>query len=72
VEALGRSLMLFGALLLVVGLLLYAGPSVPLLGKLPGDLRIERPGFRFFFPLTTCLLLSAAISALLFLIAKLR
>jgi hypothetical protein len=72
VEALGRSLMLFGALLLVVGLLLYAGPSVPLLGKLPGDLRIERPGFRFFFPLTTCLLLSAAISGLLFLIARLR
>jgi hypothetical protein len=72
VQALGRSLMIFGALLLLVGLLLHAGPSIPFLGKLPGDIRIERPGFRFYFPLTTCLLLSAAISALLFLIAKLR
>jgi hypothetical protein len=71
-EALGRTLMIFGALLLVVGLLVYAGPSIPLLGKLPGDIRIERPGFRFTFPLTTCLLLSALVSGLLLLVSKLR
>jgi hypothetical protein len=71
-EALGRSLMIFGTLILVVGLLLYAGPSIPLLGKLPGGIHIERPGFRLYFPLTTCLLLSAMISALLLLVSKLR
>jgi len=71
-EALGRMLMIFGVLLVVVGLLVYAGPGVPLLGKLPGDIRIERPGFRLYFPLTTCLLLSAVVSGLLLLISKLR
>ena len=71
-EALGRMLMIFGVLLVVVGLLVYAGPGVPLLGKLPGDIRIERPGFRLYFPLTTCLLLSALVSGLLLLISKLR
>jgi len=71
-EALGRMLMIFGVLLVAVGLLVYAGPGVPLLGKLPGDIRIERPGFRLYFPLTTCLLLSALVSGLLLLISKLR
>ena len=71
-EALGRMLIIFGVLLVVVGLLVYAGPGVPLLGKLPGDIRIERPGFRLYFPLTTCLLLSAVVSGLLLLISKLR
>ena len=71
-EALGKFLMLLGGLLLLVGLLVYLGPSIPLLGKLPGDIRMERPGMRLYFPITTCLLLSAAISGLLFLFSKLR
>ena len=71
-EAWGKPLMLLGGLLVLVGLALYLGPSIPLLGKLPGDIRIERPGMRFYFPITTCLLLSVAISALFFLFSKLR
>lgn len=71
-EVLGKSLLILGAIALIVGLLLYVGPSVPLLGKLPGDIRIERPGYRLYLPLTTCLLLSAVLSGLLFLLSKLR
>jgi hypothetical protein len=71
-EFLARTLMIAGAALLVVGLLLYLSPSIPLLGKLPGDLRIERPGFRFYFPLTTCLLLSLFLSLGLWGLSKLR
>jgi hypothetical protein len=71
-EFLGRSLMIAGAALLVVGLALYLSPSLPLLGKLPGDLRIERPGFRFYLPLTTCLLLSLFLSLGLWVLSKLR
>ena len=71
-EMLGRALLLTGALLLVLGLVLTLGPSLPLVGKLPGDIRIEREGFRFYFPITTCLLLSGVLSGLLFLISKLR
>jgi hypothetical protein len=69
---LGRGLILLGILLICVGLLLYASPSLPWIGRLPGDIRIERPGFRFYFPLTTCLIASAVLSVLLYLVSRLR
>jgi hypothetical protein len=71
-EPLPRLLILAGAVLVVLGLALYLLPSVALLGKLPGDLRIERPGVRIYFPITTCLLVSLLLSALWWLFSKLR
>ncbi len=71
-ESLGRPLILLGAVLIALGLLLQLGPQLPLLGRLPGDLRIERPGFRLYVPLTTSLLVSLALSALLWLLGRLR
>ena len=71
-ESLGRALIVAGLALVVVGGLLHLAPSLPLLGRLPGDIRIERPGFRLYVPITTCLLLSALVSAALHLLAKLR
>jgi hypothetical protein len=38
------------------------------LGKLPGDISIQRPGFRFYFPFTTSLVISAVVSLVLWLI----
>lgn len=67
---LGRLLTLAGALVVVLGLVLWAAPAIPWLGRLPGDVRIERPGFRFYFPLTTCLLLSAVLSVVLWLVGR--
>ena len=55
----GRVLIVVGLVLVVVGLLVQ---FFPWLGRLPGDVRIERPGFSFYLPITTCLLVSAAIS----------
>ena len=52
--------------------LLHWSPSVPLLGKLPGDLRLERDGLRLYVPITTCLLVSAAITLLLNLLSRIR
>jgi hypothetical protein len=60
---LGKLLVLAGVLLVVVGLLVWIAPSIPWLGRLPGDVRVERPGFRLYVPITTCLLISAALSA---------
>jgi len=71
-EPLARVLIVAGLALLVLGLLVQLGPSVPLLGKLPGDLRIERPGMRVYLPITTCVLLSLLLSGLLWLASKLR
>ena len=58
----GRTLVVLGAALIAVGLLVQLFPG---LGRLPGDLRIERPGFRFYFPLTTCLRLSVMLTLVL-------
>jgi uncharacterized membrane-anchored protein len=64
VDAIGRSFVLLGIVLVVVGFVLSAAPGVPWLGKLPGDLRFEWSGFRVYLPLTTSVLLSVALSIL--------
>jgi hypothetical protein len=71
-QPLGRGLILVGALLMLAGLLVYFGPAIPWLGRLPGDLRIERPGVRIYFPISTCILISLLVSGLLALWARLR
>ena len=60
----GRWLILFGILLIVLGI---AWPWIMKLGlgRLPGDLRIEREGFSFYFPITTSLIVSIVLSLLL-------
>ncbi len=69
---LGSTLMLLGAVLVVLGLVLHFGPSLPWLGRLPGDLRIERPGVRIYIPITSCLLVSLVVSGVLWLLGRLR
>jgi len=69
--SLGRALMLAALLLFAVGLLLYSFPSLPL-GRLPGDIRIERPGVRIYLPITTCLLASLVLSGVFWLFSKWR
>jgi Protein of unknown function (DUF2905) len=71
-HALGRILFIAGLVSVVLGLLLTMNPSLPLLGKLPGDLQIDRGGLRIYFPITSCLLISAVLSAGLWLLSKLR
>ena len=65
----GRWLILFGSALVVLGL---AWPWIAKLGlgRLPGDIRIEREGFGFYFPLTTSLIVSVVISLLLWLFRR--
>ncbi len=67
---LGKLLITLGAVLLAVGMVLTLAGKVPWLGRLPGDLAIEHERFRFYFPLTTCLLLSAVLSFILWLLRR--
>lgn len=69
---LGRFLFWIGVSFVVVGALLQYAPGIPWLGKLPGDIHIERPGFTFTFPLATCLVISAVLTLLANLFARLR
>jgi hypothetical protein len=64
-----RLLVIFGTLLIVAGLLWPWFRRLPLF-RLPGDIVIDRPGFKFFFPITTMLLLSAVISLLAWLFRR--
>ena len=61
----GKFLLIAGLVIAAVGLWLMFGPKIPLLGKLPGDIVIRRENFTFYFPLTTCVVLSILISLLL-------
>ena len=70
-SSLGRTLILVGMLLFALGLLIYSFPSLPL-GRLPGDIRIERPGVRIYLPITTCLVASLALSGVFWLFSKWR
>jgi hypothetical protein len=54
----GWMLLILGLLIAGAGLVWILAPSIPWLGQLPGDIRIERENVRFYFPLMTCLLLS--------------
>ncbi len=67
---LGKLLMVAGALLLLVGLALTLAPHVPWLGRLPGDLRIERPGLRLYFPIVSCSVLSIVLTLLVNLLRR--
>lgn len=69
---LGVALLVIGLLLAAVGLVWIVAPSIPWLGRLPGDIWVEREGFRFYFPLMTCLLLSVGLSLVLWLIRLFR
>jgi len=62
---LGRTLLIVGGLIVLLGLALMLGNKIPFLGKLPGDLRIQRENFSCTFPLVTCLLVSLILSVLL-------
>ena len=66
----GKVLILGGLVLVVAGLYLTFGGKVPWIGRLPGDFRIERENFSFYFPLGTCLLISALLSLILWLFRR--
>jgi DUF2905 family protein len=68
----GWMLLVLGLVIAGVGLVVILAPSIPWLGRLPGDIRIERENFRFYLPLVTCLLLSLVLSLALWVIRLLR
>jgi hypothetical protein len=63
-ESLGRMLLLLGVILVLLGGLLLLVGKVPFLGRLPGDIVIERKNFTFYFPLATSILLSIVLTLL--------
>jgi hypothetical protein len=70
--SLGRLLITFGIVLIILGLLIgYTNFfSFLKLGRLPGDIVVKRENFSFYFPITTCLLISLVVTLVLYLLKK--
>lgn len=66
----GRTLIVLGLVLVVVGLVVSLAGKLPWFGHLPGDIKIERDGFNFYFPLTTGLVISLVISLVLYFLRR--
>jgi hypothetical protein len=64
----GWLVVLVGLLIVGIGVIWLVAPSVPWLGKLPGDIAVNRGSLRFYFPLTTCILVSLLITGIFWLI----
>lgn len=61
---LGRTLVILGGVIVLVGLALTLAPNVPWLGRLPGDVFVQRERFTFYFPVVTCLVVSVVLTLL--------
>ena len=61
----GKLLIVVGVIIVVIGLAFTLGPRIPFLGRLPGDIAINRGNAHFYFPIVTCLLLSVLATLIL-------
>jgi hypothetical protein len=64
-SAFGRLFLMIGALFLLLGAIFILAPRLPLVGRLPGDIFIQRKTATFYFPLVSCLLGSLLLTLLL-------
>ena len=69
---LGKFILIIGVITTLVGLVMWSGFAPKWLGRLPGDVRIEREHSVFYFPIVTCIILSIALSLLLSLFSIFR
>ena len=70
IESIGKSLIFFGIVLIVIGSLFVLFGKVPWFGRLPGDIVIKREGLTVYFPVATMLLLSLLLTILFNIIGR--
>lgn len=66
----GKLLIVFGLLIAVVGVILLLAGRLPWLGRLPGDIHIQRGNWTFYFPLTTSLLVSVVLTLIFWVMGR--
>ena len=69
---LGRALIFLGVIFTGFGLVLLLSPKIPWIGRLPGDIIIQRERFAFYFPLASCLLASVLLSLLFWVVGRFK
>jgi hypothetical protein len=68
--ALGKSLILAGLVIALIGVLMTFAGRIPWIGRLPGDIYLKRENFTFYFPLATSIVISVILSFILWLLRK--
>jgi len=66
----GRALVIIGIVIVAVGLLMMMAGRIPWIGRLPGDIHVQRGNWTFYFPLATSLLLSLVLTLIFWLIGR--
>lgn len=69
-NAFGKTLIIIGIILILAGGLLMFGSKMPFMGKMPGDISIQKKNFSFYFPITTCIIISIILSLFSWLFGK--
>jgi len=70
IQYIGKFLIIFGIIIVAVGVLLLISVKIPWIGRLPGDIMIQKKNFTFYFPLATSILISVVLTFLFWLISK--
>jgi hypothetical protein len=68
----GKILIMLGLVLTSIGVLVLFSNKIPWLGRLPGDIYIEKNNFTFYFPITTSILLSIVLFIIMYVAGKVR
>ena len=69
-SGIGKTLIVLGLVITAAGIVLVLIPKAPWIGKLPGDIAINKDNYRFYFPITTCIIISVVLSILFYLFRK--
>ncbi|GAB6189498.1 DUF2905 domain-containing protein [Marinitoga arctica] len=71
-QIIGKSLISIGIVLIIIGLIFYFSNKIPFkIGRLPGDILIEKDNFKFYFPVTTTITISIILNIIFFIIKRL-
>jgi hypothetical protein len=66
----GKMLIVMGIFLVIIGILMNTGMKIPWIGRLPGDIAVQRENFSFYFPLTSCIIISIILTLVLYLFRR--
>jgi len=66
----GKIFIFIGFLLVIIGFVFILGNKIPFIGKLPGDIAVVRKNYSFYFPVTTCIIISIVLSFILWFFNK--
>ncbi|MDR4509079.1 MAG: DUF2905 domain-containing protein [Candidatus Brocadiaceae bacterium] len=70
INGFGKTLIFLGIIMIVFGIFFMIGNKIPFLGKLPGDISVQKKNFNFYFPITTCIIISVILTIIMKFIGK--